>query len=58
MLRKREQAPTCGSNEEEKNIADIAYRKIIIRSANVIKIKAVGKYLFETYCKQETKVRG
>jgi hypothetical protein len=36
---------------------DIVYRKII-SYANVIKIKANGKYLFETKCKPETKVKG
>jgi hypothetical protein len=36
---------------------DIAYRKII-SCTNVTEIKTTGKYLFETKCKWETKVRG
>jgi hypothetical protein len=35
----------------------IAYRKIII-CTNVIKIKSLGKYLFNTKCKWENKVKG
>jgi hypothetical protein len=36
---------------------DLAYRKII-SCTNVNKIKSLGKYLFETKCKWENKVRG
>jgi hypothetical protein len=36
---------------------DLAYKKIISR-INVNRIKALGKYLFNTKCKWENKVKG